>query len=203
MNLRDHWNAIYDSKTDEQVSWFEPLPAVSLRLLDAAGLNDESCVIDVGGGNSRLVDYLVQRGLDCVAVLDISSHALQTARTRIGEAAAALTWIEADIAGQWSLKPMDIWHDRAVFHFLTSADARARYRDRLIATVKPGGVAIVATFALDGPERCSGLPIVRYSPESLAKELGRELDLVESVHSPHHTPWGTTQWFQYSRFVRP
>ena len=203
MNFRDHWNAIYGSKTDEQVSWFEPLPAVSLRLLDAAGLNDESCVIDVGGGNSRLVDYLVQRGLDCVAVLDISGRAIESAKQRIGEPASALTWIEADIAGEWSLKPMDIWHDRAVFHFLTAAEARTRYRERLISTLKPGGVAIVATFALDGPERCSGLPIVRYSPESLAKELGRELDLVESVHSPHQTPWGTTQWFQYSRFVRP
>ena len=203
MNLRDHWNAIYDSKSDEQVSWFELLPAVSLRLLDAAGLNDESCVIDVGGGNSRLVDYLVQRGLDCVAVLDISGRAIENARTRIGEPALALTWIEADIAGDWSLKPMDIWHDRAVFHFLTAPEARRRYREHLISTLKPGGAAIVATFALDGPDWCSGLPVVRYSPESLAKELGRELDLVESVHSPHQTPWGTTQWFQYSRFVRP
>jgi len=202
VNFRDHWNAIYGSKTDEQVSWFEPLPAVSLRLLDAAGLNEESCVIDVGGGNSRLVDYLVQRGLDCVAVLDISGRAIESAKARIGESASALTWIEADIAGEWSLKPMDIWHDRAVFHFLTTAEARTKYREHLISILKPGGAAIVATFALDGPERCSGLPVVRYSPESLAKELGRELDLVEAVHIPHHTPWGATQWFQYSRFVR-
>ncbi|MGH9218760.1 MAG: class I SAM-dependent methyltransferase [Vicinamibacterales bacterium] len=202
MNIRDHWNSIYNTKTDEEVSWFEPLPAVSLRLLAASGLNDDSCVIDVGGGNSRLVDFLVQRGLDCIAVLDVSGLAIESAKARIGAAAPALTWIEADIAGDWSLKPMDIWHDRAVFHFLTEPDQRARYRDRLISILKPGGAAIVATFAADGPERCSGLPVVRYSPESLAQELGRGLDLVESVHSPHHTPWGTTQWFQYSRFVR-
>ena len=202
MNARDHWNAIYANKSDAELSWFEPLPSISLQLLDKAGLNQDSCVLDVGGGNSRLVDYLVDRGVHCVAVLDISRRALDVAKARLGSAAARLTWIEADVCGQWSLQPIDIWHDRAVFHFLTVPDQRARYRDRLISVVKRGGAAIVATFAFDGPERCSGLPVVRYSPESLAKELGGELELVESVHSPHHTPWGTTQWFQYSRFAR-
>jgi trans-aconitate methyltransferase len=172
VDARDHWNRIYSEKRDPQVSWFEPLPAVSVRMMEAAGLTSETCVVDVGGGNSRLVDYLVAHGLDCVAILDVSGAALARAKARIGAAAMALTWIESDVAADWSLKPMDIWHDRAVFHFLTDADVRARYRTRLLQTLKAQGTAIIATFAPDGPARCSGLPVVRYSPEALAAELG-------------------------------
>jgi len=171
-------------------------------MLKAAGVTPESCVVDVGGGDSRLVDYLVAEGLECVAVLDVSGAALARAKARIGSRADPLMWIESDVAASWTLKPMDVWHDRAVFHFLTDADARERYREHLLEVLKPGGSAIIATFAPDGPEMCSGLPVARYSPESLGAELGPALRLIESQRHKHTTPWGTTQSFQYSRFVK-
>lgn len=202
MELREHWNRVYTTKSADQVSWFEPLPAVSVQMLKAVGVTPESCVIDVGGGDSRLVDYLVAEGLECVAVLDVSEAALARAKMRIGSRAQRLTWIESDVAASWTLKPMDVWHDRAVFHFLTETDARRRYREHLLAVLKPGGSAIIATFAPDGPEKCSGLPVARYSPEALAAELGSPLRLIESQAHTHTTPWGTTQSFQYSRFVK-
>lgn len=202
METRDHWNAVYASKGDDQVSWTEAVPDVSLRMLEAAGMTADSCVVDIGGGNSRLVDELVGRGLNCLAVLDVARAVVERVRHRLGAQADVPTWIIDDVTGAWTLKPMDIWHDRAVFHFLTAPDARARYRAHLAETLKPGGTAIVATFAPDGPERCSGLPVDRYSPESLAAEFSEVLTFVESVPYRHVTPWGATQSFQYSRFVR-
>lgn len=202
MERKAHWNAVYDTRSERDVSWFETLPDVSLRLMEAAGLNSESCVIDVGGGDSHLVDALADRGLDCLAVLDLAGAALDRARNRLGTKASIPIWIEADVAGEWSLKPMDIWHDRAVFHFLIDPHDRTRYGAHLRQTLKVGGTVIVATFAPDGPEKCSGLPVVRYSPEELSWELGPDLLLVQAVAHAHMTPWGATQSFQYSRFVR-
>lgn len=202
MDTREHWNAVYASKGDGQVSWTEAVPDVSLRMLEAAGMTADSCVVDIGGGNSRLVDELVGRGLNCLAVLDVAPAVVERVRHRLGAQAEVPTWIIGDVTGAWTLKPMDIWHDRAVFHFLTAPDARARYRAHLVETLKPGGTAILATFAPDGPERCSGLPVERYSPESLAAEFSEVLTFVESVPYRHVTPWGATQSFQYSRFVR-
>ena len=193
---QSHWDAIYSARGDQQLSWFEALPALSLRMLEAAGLTPETCVLDVGGGDSRLVDELAARGLDCLAVLDVSGAALHRAQVRLGRAASIPTWIEADVAGSWSLKPMDIWHDRAVFHFLTEPEDRDRYRSHLRETLKPGGWAIVATFAPDGPDRCSGLDVVRYSAESLSREFEADLELVEAAPYTHTTPWGATQSFQ-------
>lgn len=197
-----HWNRVYTAKSEQEVSWFEPLPAVSLELLEAAGMTPESCVLDVGGGDSHLVDALAARGLDCLAVLDVSGAALERARTRLGLAAQIPIWIEADVTREWSLKPMDIWHDRAVFHFLTAADDRVRYKQHLLETLKPGGSAVIATFALDGPEKCSGLPVQRYSPERLAEELGPAFELRDARAHVHITPWGSSQSFQYSRLLR-
>ena len=202
MDRRAHWNTVYSSKGEQDVSWFEPLPTVSMRLLDAAGLNADSCVLDVGGGDSRLIDHLVSRGLRCLAVLDVSGAALQRARNRLGADADVPIWIEADVTGTWRLEPVDIWHDRAVFHFLTTAEDRAAYRVHLAGTLKRGGAAIIATFAEDGPEACSSLPVARYSPARLAQELGPDFALVETVPHVHTTPWGSTQSFQYSRFDR-
>lgn len=202
MERAAHWNRVYTTKSEQEVSWFEPLPAVSLELLEAAGMTPESCVLDVGGGDSHLVDALAARGLDCLAVLDVSGAALGRARTRLGPAAQIPIWIEADVTREWSLKPMDIWHDRAVFHFLTTADDRVRYKQHLLETLKPGGSAVIATFALDGPEKCSGLPVQRYSPEALADELGPAFALREARTHVHMTPWGSTQSFQYSRLLR-
>jgi SAM-dependent methyltransferase len=202
MDRKQHWEHVFAAKGEHDVSWFEALPAISLRMMEAAGLGPETCVLDVGGGDSRVVDALVSRGLDCIAVLDISHTALDRAKARLGNAASALMWIEADIASAWALKPMDIWHDRAVFHFLTDAGDRDRYRQHLKSTLKPAGTAIVATFAPDGPKTCSGLPVMRYSAEALSQELGDEFALVETVPHIHLTPWGTSQSFQYSRFTR-
>jgi SAM-dependent methyltransferase len=202
MDRKQHWEGVFRVKGEQDVSWFETLPAISLRLMEAAGLGPETCVLDVGGGDSRVVDALVARGLTCVAVLDISRTALDRARVRVGDAARPVTWIEADVVSDWALKPMDIWHDRAVFHFLTDAADRARYRQHLRGTLKLAGTAIVATFAPDGPPTCSGLPVVRYSAETLSKELGDEFELVEAVAHDHRTPWGAAQSFQYCRFLR-
>lgn len=202
MQRQEHWDVVYNTKGEQQVSWFEALPVVSLRMLESAGLTTETCVVDVGGGDSRLVDQLAARGLDCLAVLDVSGSALARARTRLGSAASVPIWLEADVTGDWSLKPMDIWHDRAVFHFLMSAEDRRRYRSHLLETLKPGGSAIVATFALDGPDRCSGLSVQRYSPQMLSVELGPELTIIESVPHIHTTPWGSNQSFVYCRFQR-
>lgn len=201
MEPRQHWDTVYRAKGEQDLSWFEAVPEVSLRMLDAAGLSRDSCVLDVGGGESRLVDHLAARGVSCLAVLDISATALQRCRSRLGSF-ASVTWIEADVTGEWSLKPMDFWHDRAVFHFLTEPADRERYRERLLGTLKPGGTAIIATFAPDGPEKCSGLPVQRYSPSALATELGARFALVESAPHVHTTPWGSTQSFQYSRLER-
>jgi SAM-dependent methyltransferase len=154
-------------------------------------------VIDVGGGDSRLVDRLVARGIECITVVDISGIALRRAQNRLPN--APITWIEADVAGEWSVAPADFWHDRAVFHFLTDAADRASYVEHLKKNLKPGGQAIIATFALDGPPKCSGLPVVRYSPETLAAELGASFHLEETTRETHPTPFGNTQEFWYSR----
>lgn len=202
MDRRAHWNTVFSTKQERDVSWFESLPETSLSMLKACGMSRETCLVDVGGGDSHLIDQLVADGLECLAVLDISGSALARARARLGDRASVPTWIEADVTAEWSLKPMDIWHDRAVFHFLVDAADRQRYRAHLRQTLKRGGWVIVATFALDGPEKCSGLPVRRYSPEMLEAELGPEFERVETVSHAHETPWGATQSFQYSRFRR-
>jgi SAM-dependent methyltransferase len=198
---QEHWNSVYATKGERDVSWFETSPAVSLGLIRDAGLSPETCVVDIGGGESRLVDALVAEGVRCIAVLDISGAALRRAQQRLGAAASAITWVEADVTAEWSLPPMDIWHDRAVFHFLTMPEDRRRYLAHLRGVLKPGGKAIIATFGPSGPDKCSGLPVVRYSSATLAAELGSAFQLIESVTHDHRTPWGVTQSFQYSRFA--
>ena len=202
MDRRTHWERVYTTKGERDVSWFESVPATSLRLMEAAGLTTETCVLDVGGGDSRLVDYLAARGLDCLAVLDVSPAALQRAQARLGKTASVPTWIASDVTAEWSLKPMDIWHDRAVFHFLIEHEDRAQYVRHMREVLKQNGTAIIATFALDGPTTCSGLPVARYSPETLAAEIGEGFRLVESLSHLHRTPRGIEQPFQYSRFSR-
>ena len=201
-NRQQHWNTIYKSKPERDVSWFEAFPTVSLEMIEAIGLHPDTCIVDVGGGESRLIDALLAQGLACLAVLDVSGEALDHARARICDASRIVTWIEADVTGSWSLKPMDIWHDRAVFHFLVEAQDRRRYVAHLRDTLRVNGSAIIATFAPDGPETCSGLPVARYSPDALAAELGDEFSLIESRRHLHITPSGAVQSFQYSRFQR-
>jgi SAM-dependent methyltransferase len=148
------------------------------------------------------VDFVLEKGVGCVYVLDISGAALARARARLGEHARRVTWLEADVTADWQVPSVDIWHDRAVFHFLTSAGDRARYIARLRTALRTGGSAIIATFAPDGPDRCSGLPCVRYSPDSLLRELGDEFRLDEWVRESHQTPSGIRQEFGYHRFTR-
>ena len=157
-------------------------------------------MIDIGGGDSRLVDHLIARGVRCVTVVDISGAALRRAAARLP--GTPVNWIEADVTSAWTAPHADIWHDRAAFHFLTDPTDRARYVERLWSVLKPGGHAIVATFALDGPPRCSGLDVVRYSAGTLAAELGPRFRLVETLTDEHHTPMGTVQAFCYNRFIR-
>lgn len=202
LDRKAHWERVYTTKASDAVSWFQSEPTVSLRLLDAAGVTPESRIIDVGGGDSRLVDRLLERGLRRVFVLDVSGAAIARAKARLGEQQTRVTWIETDVNGEWHVPAVDIWHDRAVFHFLTDPDDRRRYVEQLHRAVIPGGAVVMATFALDGPEKCSGLPAMRYSPETMSAELGSEFRIVESLNDKHQTPSGTTQSFCYTRFAR-
>jgi SAM-dependent methyltransferase len=159
-------------------------------------------VIDIGGGDSRFVDVLLARGCQCLTVLDISSAALTRAKARLGPAQNRVTWLEADVIGAWPVPQVDVWHDRAVFHFFTDDADRAAYLAHLRRGLREGGTLILATFAPDGPEKCSGLPVVRYSPETLRAVLGPEFRLLESIEEAHPTPWNTRQAFSYTRWVR-
>ena len=195
-----HWEGIYTKKGENEVSWFQENPAPSLELIAQVGATPASAIIDVGGGASRLVDNLVKQGFEDVTVLDLSEAALEAAKARLKDDAGQVHWIVADATVWEPLKAYDIWHDRAAFHFLTEDHDRAAYVARLERALKVGGYAIIATFALDGPERCSGLPIVRYDPVSLGQTLGRSFQLVDTRRHAHATPWGTEQSFQFSVF---
>jgi trans-aconitate methyltransferase len=161
-----------------------------------------SGIIDIGGGASRLVDCLVFRGYEDVTVLDLSEAALAAARSRLGEIAGRVTWVAADVTIWEPSRTYDIWHDRAAFHFLTEREDQAAYVARLRRAVRPGGHAIIGTFAPDGPERCSGLLVSRYDATSLAATLGRGFELIDARRHEHVTPWGATQKFQFSTFRR-
>lgn len=193
-----HWNATYDSKGETSVSWFEATPELSLEMIGRTGAGLTSSLIDIGGGASRLVDALAARGWTSLTVLDISPSAIDLARKRMGAAASDVRWIVSDVT-QWEPKgTYDVWHDRAAFHFLTDPADRAAYIDRLRRGLADGGHAVIATFALDGPERCSGLPVVRYDPQELVSALGSPFKLVEGRRHVHKTPWGSSQAFQIS-----
>jgi SAM-dependent methyltransferase len=199
MNRTEHWESIYTSKSDAELSWTQAEPRVSLELIGEACAAGR--VIDVGGGNSALAGKLVELGY-AVTVVDISQAALERARARLGQRADRVKWVVADIATGPSLGLADVWHDRAVFHFLTNAADRAAYRTSLLESVAVGGHAVMGTFALDGPEKCSGLEVRRYDAALLAAELGAEFALVKSEAERHLTPWGKAQPFQFSVFRR-
>ena len=195
---KTHWENIYSKKKETQVSWFQEHAEFSLRFIQKTGVEKSASVIDIGGGASTLIDDLLSTGYENVTVLDISGTALKIAQDRLGESGSKINWIEADIT-QVMLKPMvyDVWHDRAVFHFLTRAEDRTRYVQAVNHSVKPGGHVIVASFGLDGPEYCSGLDVVRYDPKTMHDEFGNNFELVDSANEVHHTPFGTEQQFIY------
>ena len=197
-----HWQNVYATKGEAEVSWFQESPAISLEMIRAANPDHGADIIDIGGGASRLVDALLQDGYRDIAVLDLSANALDAAKKRIGAAASAVDWIVADATTWQPVKTYDVWHDRAAFHFLTDPRDRIAYVGRLRTAVASGGHVIIATFAPDGPEKCSGLPVQQHDSASLAAELGPGFDLVETRSQIHRTPWQSTQAFQFSRFRR-
>jgi len=199
MNRKTHWERIHTEKEPQDLTWFQEAPTVTVQMLESTGATPQSPVIDVGGGTARLVDHLVANGYESVTVLDISNAALDHSRKRLGPASERVQWIVADVLDAELPQTYEVWHDRAVFHFLTDADERRRYANQLLDALVPGGHVIIATFAEDGPDRCSGLPCVRYSPEALHAELGSDrFRLIESARETHVTPRQREQRFQYN-----
>ena len=197
-----HWQGVYTNKSEKEVSWYQDDPAPSLELIGLAGVSSDSSIIDIGGGASRLVDHLFARNFEHITVLDLSSAALNAASARLGEQARKVRWEVADIT-RWSPpEHYDLWHDRAAFHFLTAAADQSAYAERVKRAVGVGGHVIIGTFAPDGPERCSGLPIVRHDAASLSAVLGPDFELIDTRRHDHVTPWGALQRFQFSTFRR-
>lgn len=199
---RTHWDTVYANKEEAEVSWFQATPTPSLELLELVNAGSADAIVDVGGGASRLVDSLLAKGFRHLTVLDLSAAALAAARARLGQGGSKVTWIAAD-ATQWEPPQLyDIWHDRAAFHFLTDGDKQRAYIERLKRGLRVGGHFIIGTFAPDGPERCSGLPVARHSPETLSRLLGPAFVLIDSRRHDHATPGGAVQRFQFATFRR-
>ncbi len=198
MEIKAHWEEVYRSKRADEVSWFQPEATLSLNFIRQVAPHRAATVLDVGGGASTLVDGLLAAGYTGVTVLDLSAAAMEQARQRLGESASRVTWTEGDaLTARLHPHAVDVWHDRAVFHFLTAADDRARYVEQVRAAVRPGGHMLVATFAEDGPTRSSGLPASRYSAASLHAEFGAGFRLLQTTREEHRTPDGRTQAFVY------
>jgi SAM-dependent methyltransferase len=198
METKSHWDQVYRSKPVDAVSWYQPHALLSLELIRRVAPSPDARILDVGAGASTLVDDLLDAGMTQLSVLDISGSALQVARERLGARAAAVRWIEGDITTV-PLEPgsVDVWHDRAVFHFLTEPQDRAAYVRQVRRAVRPGGHVIVAAFGPDGPLKCSGLPVVRYAPGALHAQFGSAFELVEHQVEDHRTPSGAVQHFVY------
>jgi SAM-dependent methyltransferase len=193
-----HWDAVYREKAESGTSWYRPKLDASLRLVTDAGLDPEAPAIDVGAGRSTFVDHLLDHGVRDVTAVDLSAEALKQLRGRLGARGDAVTWRVGDIAAlPLPAAYFGLWHDRAVFHFLVDADARARYVAQAAAAIRPGGHLLVATFAPHGPERCSGLPVRRYDADALAAEFAGAFDVVSRVAEDHITPFGKIQPFTY------
>ncbi len=193
---RDHWENRYSGSAAGELSWFQAHPSTSLELLVESGADRSAAVLDVGGGDSSLVDSMVAAGWSDVTVLDVSQVALDRSRARLGPA-AGVRWLQQDLLAWAPPRRLDVWHDRAVFHFLVDEEDRRRYRRVLGQALAPGGAVIVGTFAENGPTHCSGLPVVRYGPEQLAQALGTTLDVLATRHEIHETPSGAEQPFTW------
>lgn len=203
MDARKHWESVYNAKRATEVSWYQPEATLSCELIRRVATAPSSAILDVGGGASTLVDLLLKDGYSNVIVLDIAANALATAEARLGASAAAVRWITGDV-----LDPdigdhtIDVWHDRAVFHFLLSAEDRRRYVAQVRRTLRRDGHLIIATFAEDGPEQCSGLPVARYGAAQMQAEFGPDFQLLDSIREEHITPAGKRQAFRYSLFAQ-
>lgn len=198
----EHWRQVYETKSPDAVSWHQPVPEPSLRALQRLAVSPAAALIDIGAGASLLTDELLARGYTDLTVLDIAAPALDVSRKRLGPRAELVRWIVADITVFRPERRYDVWHDRAVFHFLTDPEQRKAYRQALLAGTAPEAFVIMATFAIDGPERCSGLPVRRYDAAGLAVELGPDFAPVDAWREEHVTPWGAPQAFQWCVFRR-
>jgi ubiquinone/menaquinone biosynthesis C-methylase UbiE len=198
MTASQHWQNVYATKTSTQVSWFQPHAESSLRLIESIAPDRSSRIIDVGAGASVLVDDLLAAGYTHLSVLDIAAHALDISQTRLGSLAKGVQWLVGDVTTiALPTAGFDVWHDRAVFHFLTREEDRRLYVDRVWRSVRPGGLVIVATFGPNGPLQCSNLDVCRYAPDTLHGEFGSAFELLGHQTEQHHTPAGKTQEFVY------
>ena len=199
---QEHWNEVFTSKADEAVSWFQAKPETSLRLIRACHLRKDAVILDVGAGTSHLPDILLDEGYSNLVVLDVSAAALERTRERLGDKGHSVRFIVADLATWGPDVTVDLWHDRAVLHFLTEPEDRTAYAEALRRAVKPGGFVLISGFAPSGPERCSGLPVLRADPGAIATLLGPGFDLVDAFEEDHQTPSGGRQRFMFTRFRR-
>jgi ubiquinone/menaquinone biosynthesis C-methylase UbiE len=198
MQSKDHWENVYSTKAPDNVSWFQPHAELSTRLIQESCPQRDAAIIDVGGGASTLVDDLLDAGYTQVTVLDLSQTALAESRRRLGVREASVRWMQADITrAEFAPHSFDLWHDRAVFHFLTMPEDRTAYVRQVLRAVKPGGHVVMATFGSNGPAQCSGLPVMRYAPDELHAEFGDAFTLLAHEEQLHHTPFGTDQQFIY------
>ena len=199
---KDHWERVYQKHSSNEVGWYQIYPESSLKHIKNTRVGTDHSIIDIGGGTSKLSECLLDQGYTQLSVLDISGNSLEKAKSQLGEESKRIKWIEADVTKHPFKEQYDVWHDRAVFHFLAEAEERKGYLNSLDQALKLNGHLIIATFGLDAPPKCSGLSIVRYSPESLQKELGNNFNLVESFLENHVTPSGVAQNFIYCQFIK-
>lgn len=198
MNVEPHWEKIYREKAPDAVSWYRPHLDASLELIKKAAPTHSASIIDVGGGESTLVDDLLGRGYHNITVLDISQTAIDVTKKRLGSGSESVSWLTTDISNAaFAPNAYDVWHDRAVFHFLTTLDQRAAYVRKVALALKLGGHVLISTFGPAGPMKCSGLDVVRYDAQALHAEFGRRFRLLDTFTEAHHTPFGTTQQFLY------
>ncbi len=201
MSQKDHWEQVYSTNSTKKLGWYEPHLQTSLSWIRGFGLAVDAPIIDVGGGASTLVDDLLDAGYESITVLDISEKALSSVKARLGKKAEKVTWMNGDITSVDLPKPSyELWHDRAVFHFLTMFEQQRKYRDNLLKALKPGGHLIIGTFAPEAPPKCSGLPVQRYGPEQLENILGEKLELKRHCLELHITPGGVAQMYLYCHF---
>lgn len=195
-SLSQHWNGVYEADPSMK-KWHQDSPTVSLTMISMAGIQKDDAIVDVGGGASRLAQHLVELGYRDVTVLDVSERGMAHAQHGLGEAVANVTWVVGDVTQHHFERAFDVWHDRAVFHFLSDEAEIKRYQQRLSESVALGGHAVIATFAPDAPEYCSGLPVVRYDVEGLAAAVGKNFEMIESAQELHRTPGGELQPFTW------
>ncbi len=203
MSQKDHWEQVYSTRITEKLGWFKPHLQTSLSWIKGLSLTVDAPIIDVGGGASTLVEDLLDAGYRSITVLDISAKALSSVKARTGKKAELVTWLDGDITSvDLPTHYYELWHDRAVFHFLTELEQQRKYRDNLLKALKPGGHLIIGTFAPEAPPKCSGLPVQRYSPEQLENTLGGEFELQRHHKELHITPGGVEQMYLYCYFRR-